>query len=74
MIPMADKFDTTKKDSMATPVTPVEPASFDFARYADFAAVADSVTVISAWPCKPGRILSSISYFSLLKKEDTTTT
>lgn len=38
---MADKFDTTKKDSMATPVTPVEPADFDLARYADFAAAAD---------------------------------
>jgi hypothetical protein len=38
---MADKFDTTKKDSMATPVVPVDPARFELARYADFAAAAD---------------------------------
>lgn len=39
---MADKFDTTKKDSMATPVTPVEPQDFDLARYEAFAASADA--------------------------------
>lgn len=38
---MGDKFDTTKKDSMATPVAPVEPAAFELARYEAFAAAAD---------------------------------
>lgn len=38
---MSEKFDTSKKDSMATPVLPVEPARFELARYAEFAAAAD---------------------------------
>jgi hypothetical protein len=35
------EFDYTKADVMAMPVTPVEPADFDFARYDAFAAEAD---------------------------------
>lgn len=35
------KFDYTKTDAMAMPVTPVDPADFDLARYEAFAAVAD---------------------------------
>jgi uroporphyrinogen-III decarboxylase len=35
------KFDYTKADAMAMPVTPVDPADFDLARYEAFAASAD---------------------------------
>jgi len=38
----AGRFDTTVKDSMATPVAPVEPADFDLARYEAHAAECDS--------------------------------
>ena len=38
---MTAKFDYTKKDAMAMPVTPVEPADFDLGRYEAFAAEAD---------------------------------
>ena len=34
-------FDVESKDSQAMPVTPVEPARFDLARYADYAKQAD---------------------------------
>jgi len=34
-------FDYTKKDAMAMPVAPMEPAAFDLARYEAFAAAAD---------------------------------
>ena len=34
-------FDYTKADAMAMPVTPMEPAAFDFARYEVFAVEAD---------------------------------
>ena len=36
-----EKFDYTKSDVMATPVTPMEPANFALARYEAFAAGAD---------------------------------
>ena len=36
-----EKFDTTKKDSMAMPVVQTEASAFDFARYAEFSAEAD---------------------------------
>ncbi len=35
------KFDYTKADARAMPVTPVDPVDFDFARYEEFAAEAD---------------------------------
>jgi hypothetical protein len=35
------KFDYTKQDAMAMPVTPMDPAHFDLARYEAFAAEAD---------------------------------
>jgi hypothetical protein len=35
------KFDYTKQDAMAMPVTPMDPARFDLARYETFAAEAD---------------------------------
>jgi hypothetical protein len=38
---VSDKFDTSKKDAMATPVSPVDPAAFDLPRYEDFSAEAD---------------------------------
>jgi hypothetical protein len=38
---MTAKYDYTKQDAMAMPVTPVEPGDFDFARYEAFAAEAD---------------------------------
>jgi len=38
---MTAKFDYTKSDVMAMPVTPVEPADFDLVRYEAFAAGAD---------------------------------
>ena len=38
---MTARFDYTKPDAMALPVTPVEPTGFDFARYEVFAAEAD---------------------------------
>ncbi len=38
---MTAKFDYTKQDAMAMPVTPVAPADFDLARYEAFAAGAD---------------------------------
>jgi len=38
---MTAKFDYTKADAMAMPVTPMEPAQFDLARYEAFAAEAD---------------------------------
>ena len=39
---MTAKFDYTKSDVMAMPVTLVEPADFDLARYEAFAAEADA--------------------------------
>ena len=39
---MGTKFDYTKADAMAMPVSPMEPADFDVARYEAFAAEADS--------------------------------
>jgi hypothetical protein len=38
---MTAKFDYTKQDSMAMPVTPVDPVDFELARYEVFAAEAD---------------------------------
>ena len=35
------KFDYTKQDAMAMPVTPMDPPAFDLARFEEFAAVAD---------------------------------
>ena len=39
---MGTKFDYTKADAMAMPVSPMEPSDFDVARYEAFAAAADS--------------------------------
>jgi hypothetical protein len=38
---MTSKFDYTKQDAMAMPVTPVDPADFNLDRYEEFAAGAD---------------------------------
>ncbi|WP_158277329.1 uroporphyrinogen decarboxylase family protein [Opitutus sp. ER46] len=39
---MPPTFDITRKDAMAMPVRPIDPAAFDFARYEAFAAEADA--------------------------------
>lgn len=39
---MSAKFDYTKKDAMAMPVTPMEPSDFDLGHYEAFAAEADA--------------------------------
>ncbi len=38
---MERRFDTSKADAMAMPVTPVEPKDFDLSRYSDWASAAD---------------------------------